>query len=229
MMPISQIRRMRFRLGWLTVLVCLRLRKCSWGFQSWPGKSQGKLVTFVQVESSADLVQWLRDWCHSHSTKLNASVSIPGSSVGKESACSAGDPSSFPGSGRSPGEGNGNPLQYSCLENPMDSRAWRASVHKVTQSQIWRKCLSTRCALWPVLSLVIIADSYIMVHVRHTRHCSKNFMNSNSVFGNPQIILLYRRELKHREVKHFVQEVKHYVQWVPAKTRTGMYNKSFVS
>ena len=97
------------------------------------------------------------------------------------------------------------------------------------QSQIWRKCLSTRCALWPVLLLVIIADSYIMVHVQHTQHCSKNFMNSNSVFGNPQIILLYRRELKHREVKHFVQEVKHYVQWVPAKTRTGMYNKSFVS
>ena len=47
-------------------------------------------------------------------------------SVGKESACDAGDPGSIPGSGRSPGEGNGKPLQYSCLENPMDGRTWQA-------------------------------------------------------------------------------------------------------
>ena len=46
-----------------------------------------------------------------------------GSSVSKESACNAGNPDSIPGSGRSPGEGNGNPLQYSCLENPMDRGA----------------------------------------------------------------------------------------------------------
>ena len=45
-------------------------------------------------------------------------------SKGKASACNAGDPSSIPGSGRSPGEGNGNPLQYSCLENPRDGGAW---------------------------------------------------------------------------------------------------------
>ena len=55
------------------------------------------------------------------------------SSVGKESACSAGDPGSIPGSGRSPGEGNDNPLQYSCLENPMDGGAWQATVHGVTR------------------------------------------------------------------------------------------------
>ena len=47
----------------------------------------------------------------------------PHSSVGKSSACNAGDPGSVPGSGRSPGEGNGNPRQYSCLENPMDRGA----------------------------------------------------------------------------------------------------------
>ena len=50
-------------------------------------------------------------------------------SDGKESACNAGDLGSIPGSGRSPGEGNGNPLQYSCLENPMDGGAWWAIVH----------------------------------------------------------------------------------------------------
>ena len=47
--------------------------------------------------------------------------------IGKESACSAGDLGSIPGSGRSPGEGNGNPPQYSCLETPMDREAWQAS------------------------------------------------------------------------------------------------------
>ena len=54
---------------------------------------------------------------------------------GKESTCPAGDIDLIPGTGRSPGEGNGNPLQYSCLENPMDRGAWRAAVHGVTKSQ----------------------------------------------------------------------------------------------
>ena len=51
-------------------------------------------------------------------------MGFPGGSDGKASAYSVGDPGSIPGSGRSPGEGNGNPLQYSCLENPMDGRGW---------------------------------------------------------------------------------------------------------
>ena len=59
---------------------------------------------------------------------------FPGGSDGKESACNAGDPDSIPGLGRSPGEGNGNPLQYSCLENPMDGGAWLATVHGVAKS-----------------------------------------------------------------------------------------------
>ena len=52
-----------------------------------------------------------------------------------ESACNVGDQGSIPASGRSPGEGNGNPLQYSCLENPMNRGAWRATAHGVTQSR----------------------------------------------------------------------------------------------
>ena len=63
------------------------------------------------------------------------SVYFPGGSDGNEPACSAGDPGLIPGSGRSPGEGNGNLLQYSCLENPMDRRAWQATFHGVTKSQ----------------------------------------------------------------------------------------------
>ena len=58
-----------------------------------------------------------------------------GGSEGKASACNAGDLSLIPGSGRSPGEGNGNPLQYSCLENSMDGGAWWATVHEITKSQ----------------------------------------------------------------------------------------------
>ena len=64
---------------------------------------------------------------------LTTSQDFPHSSVGKESTCNAGDPSSIPGSGRSPGEGDGNPLQYSCLEKPMDRGAWRATVSGVTR------------------------------------------------------------------------------------------------
>ena len=58
---------------------------------------------------------------------------FPGGSDGKESACSAGDLGSIPGLGRSPREGNGYPLQYSCLEIPMDRGAWWATVHGVAK------------------------------------------------------------------------------------------------
>ena len=61
-------------------------------------------------------------------------MGFPGGSDGKASACNVGDPGSIPGLGRSPGEGNGNPLQYSCLENPTDGGAWWATVHGVAAS-----------------------------------------------------------------------------------------------
>ena len=61
-------------------------------------------------------------------------VDLPNDSDGKESPYSTGDPGSIPGSGRSPGEGNGHPLQYSCLENSVDRGAWRATVQGVTNS-----------------------------------------------------------------------------------------------
>ena len=62
-------------------------------------------------------------------------LGFPGGSDGKEAAYNAGDLGSTPGSGRSPGEGNGNPLQYSCLENVMDRGAWRATFGGVSKSQ----------------------------------------------------------------------------------------------
>ena len=62
--------------------------------------------------------------------------------MGKESTCNAGDMVSIPGSGRSPGGGHGNPLQYSCLENLMDREAWWVTVHGVTRSWTQLKQLS---------------------------------------------------------------------------------------
>ena len=62
-------------------------------------------------------------------------IGLSGGSEGEESACNARKRGLIPGLGRCPGEKNGNPLQYACLGNPMDRRAWQATVHGVTESQ----------------------------------------------------------------------------------------------
>ena len=68
---------------------------------------------------------------------------FPGGSEGEESACHARDPGSIPGSGRFPAEGNGNPLRYSCLENPMDRGVWWATTPGIAKSQIELSDLNT--------------------------------------------------------------------------------------
>ena len=78
------------------------------------GKESKALVAGCQVGSSEQLV-----------------LKTSGGSDGKESACNAGDSGSIPGLGRSPGDENGNPLQYSCLENPMGQGVWQGAVHGV--------------------------------------------------------------------------------------------------
>ena len=82
------------------------------------------------------------DW-HTHTTILGFS----GGSGGRESACNAGDLGLISGLGRSPGEGNGKPLQYSCLQNPTDRGTWQATVHRVTQSRTWLKQLRTHMSM----------------------------------------------------------------------------------
>ena len=69
---------------------------------------------------------------------------FPGGLDGRESACSAGGPSPIPGSGRSPGEENGNPLQCSCLENSVGRGAWWATVHGVAKRRTRLKCQHKR-------------------------------------------------------------------------------------
>ena len=71
------------------------------------------------VQMQVEMEVWVRD------------QGFPGGSEGKESACSVGEPGSVPALGRSPGERNGNPLQYLCLENSMDRGAWQATDHGV--------------------------------------------------------------------------------------------------
>ena len=70
-------------------------------------------------------------------------MGFPGDLDGKESACNPGDPSSIPGSGGSPGEGNTYSLQYAYLENPMDRGAWWAPVHRIANSWTQLKQMST--------------------------------------------------------------------------------------
>ena len=70
-------------------------------------------------------------------------MGFPGGSDAKESVCSEEDPGLIPGLGRSPGEGNGNPLQYSCLKNPMDREAWQATVHGDARESDTTERLST--------------------------------------------------------------------------------------
>ena len=72
----------------------------------------------------------------SNLTKVTQLMGFPGGSAGKESACNVGEPGLIPGWGRSPGGGNDNSLQYSCLGNPMDRGAWQATVHGVAESDI---------------------------------------------------------------------------------------------
>ena len=89
---------------------------------------------------------------------------------GQESACSAedaGDTSSIPGSGRSSGGACGNPLQYSCLENPMHRKTWWATVHKVTKSWIQRKWLS-RHALLLLGYELLESKAGLYVFTKHT-------------------------------------------------------------
>ena len=81
-------------------------------------------------------------------------LSFSGGSDSKESDCSVGDPIFIPGSGLSPGEGNGNPFQHSCLENPMDRGAWRATVHVVAKSTTEQLPFSLYIILWTQIKLI---------------------------------------------------------------------------
>ena len=94
-------------------------------------------------------------------------LGFPGGSDGKESTCNARDPGLIPGSRRSPVEGNGNPLQYSCLENPMDRGAWQAIVHGVTKSGTRSVMSPSRTiSIWGVLLQSHFSSVGLMTYFR---------------------------------------------------------------
>ena len=109
-----------------------------------PREGNSNLLQYSCLENSMDRGTWpatvhgfakSRTWLSLHTRIF---IGLPDGSVGKESTRNAGDTrdsDSIPGSGRSPGQGNGNPLWYSCLKNPMGGGAWRAMVRRVTKSR----------------------------------------------------------------------------------------------
>ena len=94
---------------------------------------QGDMVHHPGVSESPNYKLWFCNcWSVCNLLVCNlVPVIFLHSSVGKEAVCNAGDPGLIPGLGRSHGEGDGNPLQYSCLENPMDRGAWQATIQGV--------------------------------------------------------------------------------------------------
>ena len=98
------------------------------------GRGSGRGKTKWKLTSTITGIYWLKNLKSSGGLVSGPAVDFPGGSVGKESACSVGDLGSSPGLGRSSGEGNGNLLQYSCLENSTDRGAWWATIHEVTKS-----------------------------------------------------------------------------------------------
>ena len=110
--------------------------------KTWTSKSEtmtdpGMIAVFRQSE---DLFTW--------------PCGFLGGSDGKASACNMGDPGLIPGSVRSSGEGNGNPLQYPCQENPMDRGDWYATVHGVTKSLTWLSDFTF--PIWPYWAMLCI-------------------------------------------------------------------------
>ena len=120
--------------------------------------------------------------------------------MGKESACNAGDTgdaSSIPGSGRSLGVGNGNPLQYSCLENSMDRGVWWVTVHGVTKNWIWLSsnyvlstCVILHVFNWTVCTLIKLHKhslkqmfSWILWCFMSSKNMPANFENSAVATG----------------------------------------------
>ena len=121
-----------------TWALCPHMHQSShpWTFpESWTSDSTTTRVSpsapFQYPGTTALEVEWHR---RPSSDMRDEVLGFPWWISGKESACNAGDPGSIPESGRSPGEGHGNPLQYSCLENPTDKGAWWATVYRVTES-----------------------------------------------------------------------------------------------
>ena len=129
-----------------------------------------------------------------------------GGASGKEPAANEGhvrDSGLIPGLGRSSGGGHGNPLQYSCLENPMDRGAWRATVHRVAKSLTWLKWLSTHAQSYFETEIISVSlETLQRGYQWNLRYLWDNIKNSFFLLWSPQMLdsvcwfLPYDRKLK---------------------------------
>ena len=107
-----------------------------------PETSQKQSTFAISWQLLIEYLHFIYNYLHSIYIVLGIIKGLPRWLSGKESIYQAGDPGSISGLGRFPARGNGNPLQYSCLENPVDRVAWWATVHIVTKSWTWWKLVS---------------------------------------------------------------------------------------
>ena len=124
--------------------------------EAWHAEIHGVTKNRTRLSDWTEL-NWISSGGHGSCGQFSCRGGLPsfrgfsGGSDGKESACNAGDPGLIPGLGRSPGEGNGNPLQYSCLENSMDRGGWQATVHGAAESDTNEQLIPS-FKLWTVNS-----------------------------------------------------------------------------
>ena len=111
---------------------------------------------------------------------ISSSVLIKGGLDGKASVYNTRDSGSIPGLGRSPGEGNGNPLQYYCLENPMDRGAWNATVHGVTKSRTRLSDFTHSALLIELKWYLTVVLIFIVLMMNDTKSLFSSFENNKS-------------------------------------------------
>ena len=130
---------------------------------------------------------------------------FPGGSDGKVSVYNAGDQGSIPGLGRSPGEGNGNPLQYYCLENPMDRGAWQGTVHGVAKSRTRLSdfTFTSRNQVLSLLAVSFICKSQVMLHKQFLLVLFEHLWNlMNQRLGSREALafVITQRELDYKVI-----------------------------
>ena len=104
---------------------------------------------------------------HTHTHIYIVCLGFPGGSDGKAFACNSGDPGSIPRLGRPPGEGNGNPLQYSCLENSMDGGSWWAVVHGVAKSRTQLSNFTHSLSMFPCMFFLDMHVVLVLLNAHH--------------------------------------------------------------
>ena len=134
---------------------------------------------------------------------MHSFLELPCSSISKESSCNAGDLSSIPGLGRSPGEGYGNPLQYSCLENSMDRGAWRVIVFITIFNKYYKESdMPERLTLLLLLLNINMIDD-LEFFIYYVKYCSLNLYPFCSPLSSPAMMVA-TSFFKHMQ-EHFKQ------------------------